>query len=150
MKVVASESNIPSLISGLTSKGYLTPVNSVTFASNVTVAELVNIAASTESDKISIEDGNDQIELSKRDNHLISLNNNHINDTDSRQLSSTVRELNPQMIEAKEKLSVAVKKAESCKKITARTSEALLFTLEESKTAQDLENVAKVLKSYLK
>lgn len=150
LKVVASESNIPSVIDGLIAKGFLTPVNSVTFASNVTVAELINVAASTESDKISVKDGKEQISLSKRDNHLISLNDNHIEDVDSRQLNSTVRELSSQMIDAKDKLSIAVRKAESCKKITSRKSEALLSELEDSKTAQDLEKVAKVLKSYLK
>lgn len=149
LKVVASENNVALLIDNLVSKGFLTPINSVTYASNSTVAELVNVAASTESDKISIEDGKEQMSLSKRDNHLISLSNNHVKVTDSRKLDSTVRELNSQMIEAKDKLCVAVRKAEASKKMTSRKSQVLLDQLENSKTAQDLETVAKILKGYL-
>lgn len=146
LRTVASENKVASLIEKFVLNNTIQKINSATFASKHTVAELIAIA----SDELSVEDGKEETLLSVRDEHKLSLENNHIMDNDSRDLKATIRELTPQMITAKEKIVCDVYKAASMKKITAKKSELFLFALENSKTIQDLEAVSSQLKQYLK
>lgn len=145
LKVVASIEKIDSIINNFINKGDLQPINSVTFASKYTVSELVALAE----DQLDIDSGKEQIQLANRDEHKISLSNKYQMATDTRKLNPTVRELTPQMIEAKNKLENIIKQASQSKKITLNKANVLIEALNNSKTALDLENVAKELRRYL-
>ncbi|MNC18225.1 hypothetical protein D3C75_661220 [compost metagenome] len=143
---VVTHEQLSSVIEQMTKNNLINQLNSISYASEYTLSELISKLNLDEY----LQDAKEEMKQATRDEHKLSLSEKHLMDSDSRELQASVRELTPQMITAKEKLTVAVYKAEANKKITAKKSELFLNELENSKTAQDLEEVAKKLRSYLK
>lgn len=149
LKLVARKEKINEIISNLIETKSIIAINSATFSSKYTVAELINIANSH--GQLDIEAGKQQIELAagRSDEQTISFSDKYEMANDTRNLAQTVRELTPQMIEAKNKLESNITKAASMKKITSRKAESLVGMLNSAKTIGELEKVVKELKNYL-
>lgn len=148
-KLVASSDKVPEIINNLLENKHIESINSVTFSSKHTISELINIASSK--GQLDIKAGKEQLEIAagRSNEQTISFSNKYEMATDTRNLEKTVRELEPKMVEAKERLKSTINKAASIKKITDRKAGLLIESLNDSKTAKDLENVARELKNYL-
>lgn len=149
LKTVASVEYVSEIINNLVEWNALKPINSATFSSLYTVAELVDMADSR--GKTDLKAAKEQMEISaaRSNEQTISFSNKVEMNTDSRELNQTVRELTPQMIEAKNRLVSTIKKASENKKITSSKANLLVSSLNEAKTSKDLELVARDLKRYL-
>ncbi|AEO93278.1 gp7 [Bacillus phage G] len=149
LKMVAKSEDVPEIINNLMKTSAIEAINSVTYSSQYPINELINIANSQ--GKLNIDAGKEQMKLAagRSEDQTISFSNKYEMATDTRNLDRTVRELTPQMIEAKNRLETTIKKAASVKKITNKTAELFTLSLSQAKTATDLENVAKELKKYL-
>ncbi|MDF2534305.1 MAG: hypothetical protein K0R18_462 [Bacillales bacterium] len=143
LKVVASTDKIASIIDGFVSKGFIQPLNSATFASQRTVAELVALAG----DQMNVKEGKEQIQLANRDEHRFNLGSAYEMRSETRALE-VQKGLAPKLIEAKNSIESTINKAESMKKITANKSSLLKVALENAESAKDLEMVAKELRRY--
>lgn len=149
LKTVANTNNVPEIISYLVKENMLNPINSVTFSSSYSVAEIINFA--NENGKLDLEAGKSQTRLSadRSDEQKVMFSNKYEMAVDSRNLNSTVRELTPQMIEAKNRLESTVRKAFDAKKITDSKAGLLVASLKEATTVKHLDEVAKELRRYL-
>lgn len=145
LKTVASIDKIDSIIKDFIKMNYMQPINSVTYASKYSIAELINVNP----ELFNLDAGKEQINLSSRDEHKISVGESKIVDSNSRKLESKERELTPDMIKARDKIIQAIDRALNVKKITTNKSKMLLESLDKSKTSRDLEEVVKELNRYL-
>ena len=148
LKTITSSHNIKNIFNFLIENNEISPINSVTYATNHSINELVHIATQNgliEEDKV---DTHKQL-LSRESSQKVQFNNRYDMDSDTRELKATERELTPQMLKAKGSLKNSIIKAASIKKLTLNKERELIEELNNSKTAQDLEKVAKELKRYL-
>lgn len=143
---VVGYEQLNSVIEQMSKRNLINQLDSISYSSQYTLSELISKLNLDEY----LEDAKEEMKQASRDDHKLSLEENHIMDSDSRNLESTVRELTPQMVTAKNNLKSSVYKAVANKKITAKKSELFLFALDNSKTIQDLEAVSNQLKQYLK
>jgi hypothetical protein len=146
LKVVATKSNISSIVDYFVDKGYLKPIDSRSYASTFTIGELVSVA----SDKFNIKQAIEEMKLSKKEEHQIQLPEKYELNNDTRELKETTREIDQKLASVKEKLVTYTYKAAKDKKITMSKCGQFLHNLENAKTVQDLEKVSKELKNYYK
>lgn len=149
LKLVAKAEYVSEIIDNLVKQKALNPINSVSFSSLYSIAELVSLADN--SGKLDLQAGKEQMTLSagRSSEQKIEFSNKYEMATDSRNLNATVRELIPQMIEAKNRLEDTIKKATYAKRITINKAAILVSSLNEATTAKHLEEVAKELHRYL-
>jgi hypothetical protein len=146
LKAVVSSSKVDNIINKMIESNAIQPINSVTFASEYTVSELVNKFASY----MNLDEGKEEFSRSIRNDHKLSLDGKYVMDNDSRKLQATIRELSPQMILVKEKLIKSINDAANSKKITSKKQNLFIQALENAKTIQDLEAISVQFNQYIK
>jgi len=144
LQSVAKKENIPSIIKKLVNDGVLNPINSTTYASNLTTSEIVSISSSS----LDVDGAKEEASMSKRSEHKFHIDEKRVEDSDTREIKKTTREIDEKLSKVKERLVVATYQAANKRKITANKCGDILQKLENSKTVKDLEKVSKELESY--
>jgi hypothetical protein len=146
LQFVSKKSNIQNIVESFINQGFIQPINSTTYASSLTIGELVSSASSM----LDVESAKEEMILSQKDENKIDIPDNRVQDSDTRELKETSREMDEKLSSVKEKLVTYTYKAAKDKKITMNKCGQLLQKLETAKTVYDLENVSNELKNYYK
>lgn len=145
LSVVVDPSRVPRIVNDLVRRGLMQPINSVTYASDHTVSELVSMIKELDLDTALI-----RTQLATRNDYMVSLDDKRVMDSDTRVLEPTTNHLTPKAIEARENLMRLIDGSLRLKRITAKKADELVTKLNAAKTVLDLERVTRELRRYLK
>lgn len=131
----------------LVQAGMIQAIDSNTFASKYSVAEIVERLAAFK--QTNLEAAKDQRKLAARDEGAINMPTTVVMNTGSRVVEAQEKSLSPKMIELRTKMAVNIDKGYTGKVITARKHEQLKLALNAANSEKDLENIWKEFKKYL-